>query len=154
MAFVASSIPLGRQVGGPTHILCSCIDPPANTLCYYYAEYGLVSVPANITLRTGCSAQDLGQTISSTTTSCTVDMSCEVQCQDFTNPDGCCGDTCGWGDLPANYLESCRTNGNTRAVKQAAVSTVKANIQAALNSTINIVALLKNISAVGVDPSQ
>ena len=123
-------------------------------MCVYWADYNLATVPANITLRTGCSAQDLGQTISSPTTSCTVDMTCSVQCQDFTKPDGCCGDTCGWGDLPANYLESCLTNGNARALKQAAVPAVKASIQAALNSTINVVALLRNISAVGVDPSQ
>lgn len=39
-------------------------------------------------------------------------------------------------------------------LKLAAVPTVKANIQAALNSTINVVALLRNISATGVDSSQ
>ena len=124
----------------------SCEDYGRPPPCWWKSDFSLTKLPTNLTLRTGCSAQDYGQTIGGHLTVCPIgEQTCSRSCR-------CCDDICGWGPMPPLAQEPC--NDNTTALKLAAVPTVKANIQAALNSTINVVALLRNISATGVDPSQ
>ena len=95
---------------------------------------------------------------------CAIDLQTCSYTISVTGSTHCCGDQiCNWGPIPTTAKEPCipmsypmgmnLTNWVTN-LKLAAVPTVKANIQAALNSTINVVALLRNISATGVDSSQ